>query len=153
MTVIFEQTNIVRAIIHEAAMTGEGGDLTLFIEALEHIQVAIHEHGSGDAPVIQSITNPTVGTPDTVNVGDMVAINGLNIAIAGDTPDVGVFFTPTSGGADVHIAAGKFSPNTPCHVQFILPAAVSVGAWTVRLATRTSRDVRSYTYETPVQVV
>jgi uncharacterized Zn-binding protein involved in type VI secretion len=131
-------------------------------EMVEHIQVAIHEHISSGAPVIQSIMNPTVGTPDTVNVGDMVVINGLNIAVEGDkTAEIGVFFTPVSGGADVHIPAGKFAPNTASHVQFVLPAAVSAGEWTVRLATQTSgrsksqttKDVRSSTYEVPVQVV
>jgi hypothetical protein len=129
---------------------------------VEHIQVSIHDHISSGAPVIQSVMNPTVGTPDTLNVGDMVVINGLNVAIEGEkTDEIGVFFTPTSGGASVHVPAGKFSPNTASRVQFVLPAGVTAGEWTVRLATQTSsgnkahiiKDVRSSTYETPVQVV
>jgi hypothetical protein len=53
--------------------------------------------------------NPIVGTPDTVNAGDMVVINRLNIAIEGDkVSEIGVFFTPTSGGTSVHIPYSSF---------------------------------------------
>jgi hypothetical protein len=100
----------------------------------------------------------------------MVAIHGLNVAVEGDRlGEIGVFFTPTAsgpaggsaGGPAIHIPAGKFSPNTAGHVQFALPAAVTPGEWTVRLATQTSgtnkgrftKDVRSCSYPKPVQVV
>jgi hypothetical protein len=97
----------------------------------------------------------------------MVVIHGLNLAVEGDqTAEIGVFFTPLAGGGPaggsaVHIPAGKFSPNTAGQVQFVLPAAVSPGEWTVRLATQTAggrkdvftKTVRSYTYATPVQVL
>ncbi|MDR3276721.1 MAG: DUF4469 domain-containing protein, partial [Treponema sp.] len=138
-------------------------------DMVERLQVAIHESVSSGAPVIQSVTNPTVGTPDTVNAGDMVVIHGLNVAVEGDqTADIGVFFTPlaggpaggTGGGSAIHIPAGKFSPNTPGQVQFALPAAVTPGEWTVRLATQTTgrkgqfvKEARSFTYATPVQVL
>jgi hypothetical protein len=131
-------------------------------ELVEHLQVAIHEHISSSAPVIQSVMNPTEGVPDTLNVGDMVVINGLNVVIVGDKPDeIGVFFTPATGGASVYIPAGKFAPNSANHVQFVLPAAVTAGEWTVRLATQALggnkshiiKDARSSTYDVPVQVV
>jgi hypothetical protein len=131
-------------------------------EMVEHIQVAIHKDVSSGAPVIQSIMNPTVGIPDTLNVGDMVVINGLNIAIESDkTDEIGVFFSLAAGNGSIHIPAGKFSPNTASRVQFVLPAAVTAGEWTVRLATQTSghkknqfvKEVRSSTYEVPVQII
>jgi hypothetical protein len=131
-------------------------------EMVDRLPVSIHDDIASGAPIIQSITNPLVGTPDTVNAGGMVMIRGLNISIEGErTADIGVFLTPVGGGAVVHIAAGKFAPNTPGKVQFVLPPEVTPGEWMVRLATQTSggkklrftKEVRSYTYGMPVQIL
>jgi hypothetical protein len=134
-------------------------------DMIDHMQVGIHPTLSSGAPVIQSITNPTnVSAPEALELGGMVVINGLNVAIEGDKPDeIGVFFTDSAGGGsatEVHIPARKCSPNTPSMVQFVLPPEVTRGVWTVRLATQTSgakgrfvKEVRSFTYASPVAVM
>ncbi|MHC6202185.1 DUF4469 domain-containing protein, partial [Breznakiellaceae bacterium SP9] len=72
---------------------------------------------------------------------------------------IGVFFSPVGGGAAVHIPAGKFSPNMPTAVQFIVPAEVSAGEWMLTLATQMTahkevftKEVREDNYVLPVLV-
>jgi hypothetical protein len=135
-------------------------------DMIDHMQVGIHPTLSSGAPVIQSIINPTnVSAPEALELGGMVVINGLNVAIEGDKPDeIGVFFTdaaaPAGTAPEIHIPAVKCSPNTASHVQFVLPPEVTRGVWTVRLATQTSgkkgafvKEPRSFTYALPVAVM
>ena len=129
-------------------------------EMVGRLQVFVHDHVSTGEPVIQSIADPTAEAANELNVGEMVLIKGLNITVLGDQMDkIGVFFTPVGGGARVHISAGKFSPNTPSSVQFVLPAAVTAGEWMVKLATQATKnkdvfakEVRASVYATPVLV-
>jgi hypothetical protein len=134
-------------------------------EMVDHLLVSIHPMLSSGAPIIQRIIDPTNDVdPDMLEVGGMVLINGLNVAVGGDQlDDIGVFLTDTTapaGTPDVHIPAKKCSPNTASRVQFILPPAVTAGMWTVRLATqmtsvkgRFTKEVRSFTYASPVTVM
>ena len=129
-------------------------------EMVGGLQVFIHDHISTGEPVIQSITDPTEEVLNELNVREMALIKGLNISVQGDLSDqIGVFFTPAGGGAAVHIPAGKFSPNTPSSVQFVLPAAVTAGEWMVKLATQATghkevftKEVREGFYPVPVLV-
>jgi hypothetical protein len=135
-------------------------------EMIDHMQVGIHPTLASGAPVIQSIINPTsADEPQTMDQGGMVVIKGLNVAVEGDKPEeIGVFLSdasaPAGSAPEIHIPAGKCSPNTASHVQFVLPPAITAGLWTVRLATqmtsakgRFTKEARSFTYASPVTVL
>jgi hypothetical protein len=59
----------------------------------------------------------------------------------------------------VRVPPEKCSPNTPSLVQFVTPAALTPGQWTVKVATRMTRrlneftaEVREGVYENPVTI-
>jgi len=130
-------------------------------ELVNTLTIEIDDHVSSSAPVIQSVTNPTEKVPNTLNQREMAEIRGLNVMIAGDRPDlIGVFFTPAYGGDTIHVPYSKFSPNTAGHIQFVLPAGITAGFWTVKLVTQTdnhrgkwTQTVREDTYGTQVEVL
>ena len=125
-------------------------------------QISIAKNPVSGAPLLQKVTNPTVKVADTLNVGGMALIEGLNIAVRGDrTDDIGVFFTRVDSPATmVHIPVGQLYPNTPSKLQFVLPAAVTAGEWTVAVATQSgskngvfSETVRRGEYPQTITVV
>ena len=105
--------------------------------AIRRVTIHVAEQPAPVGPVIQTVWNPVRKEPDTLNVGAMVLIQGLRIAVRGElTDEIGVYFTRADGGVTVRIPAEELSPNTPTKLQFVLPAAVTPGEWTVAVATQ-----------------
>jgi hypothetical protein len=132
-------------------------------EALKDLTIRVAEQPAPTGPVIQSVTNPVVGTPDTLNTISMVLLQGMRLAVRGTvekTDEIGVYFTRVDGTAAVRIPADKISPNMPKKLQFVLPADVYPGEWRVRVATQFTsnvsqftKDVREYEYPNIVTVL
>jgi hypothetical protein len=117
-------------------------------EAMKDLTVSVAEQPAPTGPVIQSVTNPVVGTPDTVNTGAMVLLQGMRLAVRGDKTDlIGVYFTSNDGSTELRIPANQFSPNQPAKLQFVLPAGVTPGQWHVRVATQALSKARTFTKE------
>ena len=122
--------------------------------ALSESTVHIAEQTAPRGPVIQSVTNPVEGKSDVINTGAMVLIRGIRLTVAGEPGDeVGIFFTSTGGGPAVVVPAEQLSPNTQGKLQFVLPAAVTAGEWSVAVASRytnssgkLTNDIRKYDY-------
>jgi hypothetical protein len=129
-------------------------------EEIVNTPVFIRKNIASNAPVIQSIADALSETYDTIIVGEMVEIRGLNIAVQGNkTDEIGVFFTSSDETETVHVRANKCKPNTASLVQFVAPATLTPGQWTVRLATQTTgrkslytQEVREDTYAKPITV-
>jgi hypothetical protein len=129
--------------------------------AVKNMTVQVGEQPAPSGPVIQSIYNPVQSEPDTLNTGAMGLIQGLRIAVRGDSEEeIGVFFTSVADGTVVHVAADQLAPNTPSKLQFVLPAAVVAGEWTVAVATQSTgqnslsaKKVRRYDYPNVISVV
>jgi hypothetical protein len=129
-------------------------------EEVINTPVFIRKNIASNAPVIQNVMDALSETPDTVVVGEMAEIRGLNIAVQGDkTDEVGIFFTSADETETVHIPASKCKPNTPGLVQFVAPTTLTPGQWTVRLATQTTgrkgvytQDVREDVYAKPITI-
>jgi hypothetical protein len=132
-------------------------------EKLKDLTVSVSEQPAPTGPVIQAVTNPVTGLPDTLNTGAMTLLQGLRIAVRGEedmADDIGVYFTSIDGAVEVNIPAGQLSPNTPKKVQFVLPAGVTPGEWRVKVATQAlakslsfTKEVRAYEYPNVVTVV
>jgi hypothetical protein len=111
--------------------------------------------------VIQAVTNPVTGVPDTLNAGAMALLQGMRLAVRGTeekADEIGVYFT-SADGTEVRIPAGQLSPNLPKKLQFVLPAGVTAGEWRVKVATQSTqnagkftKDVREYEYPNTVTV-
>ncbi|GAB6393356.1 MAG: DUF4469 domain-containing protein [Treponematales bacterium] len=129
-------------------------------ELAEASPVFVHDSESSGAPVIHDVRDATGGAADTLTLGGMAAVRGLNLAVRGEQTDaIGVYFTPAGGGAAVRVPPEKCSPNTPSLVQFVTPAALTPGQWTVKVATRFlsggskfAAEVREGVYEKPITI-
>ncbi|GHT67275.1 hypothetical protein FACS189452_04670 [Bacteroidia bacterium] len=133
-------------------------------EALAQATVHVAEQPAPTGPVIQSVTDPTVGKTDTVTAGGMVLIQGIRLAVKGDAEhesEIGVFFACNDGRQPIRIPASQLSPNTATKLQFALPAAISAGneQWTVSVATQATgaahtftKEVRRYDYQGVITV-
>jgi hypothetical protein len=132
-------------------------------EALKDLTISVAEQPAPTGPVIQSVTNPVVGVPDTLNTGAMVLLQGMRLAVRGPEDHeeaIGVFFLSPDRTIDVHIRAGQLSPNMPKKLQFVLPADVYPGEWRVKVATQSThssgqftKDVREYEYPNIITVL
>jgi hypothetical protein len=132
-------------------------------EALKDLAIIVAEQPAPTGPVIQAVTNPIAGVPDTLNTGAMVLLQGMRLAVKGETEkedEIGIYFTSVDGTVQVRVPAGQLSPNTPMKLQFVLPAAVTAGEWRVKVATQSvtksrtfTKDVREYEYPNIITVV
>jgi len=100
-------------------------------------QISIAKNLASGGPMVQVVSEPVSGTVDQLEIGGMVLVEGINIAIKGERDsENGVFFTSEADDTVVHISAGRIYPNYPSRLQFILPAAVTAGQWRVSVATQ-----------------
>ena len=112
--------------------------------AVKDMMVHVAEQPASAGPVIQSVYNPVVKEPDTLNAGAMALIQGLRLAVRGERyEDIGVFFS--NEDTTIQIPAEQLSPNTPSKLQFVLPTAVTPGQWMVSIATQASRNLSAKT--------
>ncbi len=129
--------------------------------SISKMSVSVAEQPAPTGPIIQSIINPTKNETDTVNVGKMVLIKGLRLAIRGDKEnEIGIYFTAVEGDQTVRITVDEISPNTPSKLQFLLPSTVVAGGWKVRVVTQATsssskltKETRSYEYPNIVTVI
>jgi hypothetical protein len=129
--------------------------------AIADTQVHVEEQPAVKGPYVQSIMNPIHNEPNVLNIGAMVLIQGLRIAIRGEKTDlIGVYFKAESDDIEVRVPAEYISPNTPTRLQFVLPADVFEGNWWVIVKTQSTtsstsftKEVREFCYPFLIQVV
>jgi hypothetical protein len=128
--------------------------------AIANTQVYVEELPAAKGPDVQNVMNPLYNIPNVLNIGAMVLIQGLRIAIRGDKlNEIGVHFISEDETLGVHVPVDHISPNTPTRLQFILPV-VSEGNWWLILKTQSTgatdkftKDVREFRYPFLIQVV
>lgn len=91
--------------------------------------------------------------------GKMALVTGRGIAVRGTDPLVGLTLTSVSTPTEkVFIAPDAISPNTPSKLQFVLPAEVTEGKWTLSICTQSSsggkltKEPRTFTLSEPITV-
>jgi hypothetical protein len=130
-------------------------------QAAAQFTVHVAEQPAPVGPVIQSVTNPITGVPDTLNTGAMVLIQGMRLAVKGEQGvEVGVRFTSLEGAIGVLVPPEQLSPNQPARLQFVLPTTVATGLWSIAVGTQATgasgvftKDARWNEYPTPVRVI
>ena len=132
-------------------------------KAVENAVVYAFEQSGATGPVIQSVTDPTDGTPDKLSSGSMVLIQGMRLSLKGEDPTVGITFYKVTDGvaadSDTRIPPAKVYPNTPTKLQFTLPAEIGNGDWMVEVTSQAGsgnttllKTPRSYRYPKTVHV-
>jgi 3D (Asp-Asp-Asp) domain-containing protein len=134
---------------------------TLARTMIADTQVYVEEQPAAKGPDVQNVVNPTRNEANVLNIGAMVLVKGLRIAIRGDkTDEIGVYFTSEDGATTVRVSVEHISPNTPTRLQFVLPSDVYEGNWLVSVRTQStgsstifSKEVREFHYPYIIQVV
>lgn len=143
---------------------------TAVTEALAQTKLQLFLQPAATGPYIAGMTSAfyseQTGTggavtrvPLPMEAGGMAVITGNGLKVVGTDPTVGVTLTSVDNpGTSYFIPASKISPNTPKKLQFVLPAGVTEGAWTVKVTTQYSgsqfftKEPRSFTLPRPVYV-
>jgi hypothetical protein len=103
----------------------------------EHIAVEVE--GLADVSgYIDEFTNITTeSVNDVLTPGGMFSIAGHKIRIAGEKPEVGVYFVPAGGTGEAVKAAGHLAENTASKVIGVIPA-LGAGKWKLEIRTQYS---------------
>ena len=143
---------------------------TAVTEALAQAKLQLFLQPAATGPYIAGMTSALyseqTGTggavtrvPLPMEAGGMAVITGNGLKVVGTDPTVGVTLTSVDNpGTSYFIPASKISPNTPKKLQFVLPAGVTEGAWTVKVTTQYSgsqnltKEPRSFTLPRPIYV-
>ena len=143
---------------------------TAVTEALAQTKLQLFLQPAATGPYIAGMTSAfyseQTGTggavtrvPLPMEAGGMAVITGNGLKVVGTDPTVGVTLTSVDNpGTSYFIPASKISPNTPKKLQFVLPAGVTEGAWTVKVTTQYSgsqfftKEPRTFTLPRPIYV-
>ena len=143
---------------------------TAVTEALSQAKLQLFLQPAATGPYIAGMTSALyseqAGTdgavtrvPLPMEAGGMAVITGSGLKVVGSDPAVGVTLTKADDpDTSYFIPASRISPNTPKKLQFILPAGVTEGAWTVKVTTQYSgsqnltKEPRSFTLPRPIYV-
>ncbi|MDR1074068.1 MAG: DUF4469 domain-containing protein [Treponema sp.] len=88
--------------------------------------------------VITAVTDMKTGAVNsTLTPGRDLKISGAKLKIAGSEADVGLYFVPAGGGAEVKIDPSDIVVNNPSEVIAVIPA-LSAGGYRVRIITQYS---------------
>lgn len=109
--------------------------------------------------VSTEFTDEAAQTRAPMEGGSMAVITGNNIKLVGSDPSVGITLTSVANPAtSFFIPARKVNPNTPKRLQFILPAGLTEGEWTVKVTTqyasgsKATKEPRSFVLARPVVI-
>ena len=108
--------------------------------------------------VSASPVDPVTQTRAPMQAGRMAVLNVRNGKIVGTDPSVGITLTSVSDpDTSFFIGPNDISPNTPTKLQFILPAGVTDGEWTVKITTQyasggITKTPRTFQMEQPITI-
>ncbi|MHB9292621.1 hypothetical protein Holit_01722 [Hollandina sp. SP2] len=107
--------------------------------------------------VITSVTDlKTSSVNGTLTPGRDAKLAGAKLKIAGDKPDVGLYFVPADGGAGIKVDSSDLVVNNPSEVIAVIPA-LSAGTYRIRIVTQFSsgkhlKTPRTFTFDKDLTV-
>ena len=113
---------------------------------------------AGMVSAYNSVGSDGVLTRVPMEGGQMAVVTGSGLKVVGTDPSVGVRLTSVSEPSTTFlIPASQISPNTPKKLQFVLPAGVTEGEWTVEVTTqyssgRLTKSPRTFKLERPILI-
>ncbi|MDR2793070.1 MAG: DUF4469 domain-containing protein [Treponema sp.] len=102
--------------------------------------IAVEVEGIADVQgYIDKVADVNTGAVnETLTPGGLFSISGHKIKVAGDKPDVGVYFVPAADAVQKVKVTGNLAENTASKLIGVIPA-LTVGTWTVEIKTQYSR--------------
>jgi hypothetical protein len=106
--------------------------------------------------VITAVTDLKTGSVNgTLTPGRDVKLSGVKLKIAGDEPEVGLYFVPAAG-AIVRVDPSDIVVNNPAEVIAVIPA-LTAGTYRVRIVTqytsgRLLKTPHTFTFDKPLTV-
>lgn len=123
----------------------------LLREALASARLELFSQPAPVGPLVNGAVStraaqPGVTTRVPLEAGDMCVLTGRNLKLAGTDPSVGILLTSVEDASKTFfITPYRVNPNEPRRLQFVLPAAMTEGAWTVQVTTQYSSGGRLVT--------
>lgn len=136
---------------------------TAMTEALKNAKLRLYLQPAVTGPYIAGMVSaspvdPVTQTRAPMQAGRMAVLNVRNGKIVGTDPSVGITLTSVSDpDTSFFIGPNDISPNTPSKLQFILPAGVTDGEWTVKITTQytsggLTKTPRTFEMEQPITI-
>ena len=123
----------------------------LLREALASARLELFSQPAPVGPLVNGAVStraaqPGVTTRVPLEAGDMCVLTGRNLKLAGTDPSVGILLTSVEDASKTFfITPDRVNPNEPRRLQFVRPAAMTEGAWTVQVTTQYSSGGRLVT--------
>ena len=157
---------VAREKIRVYASFRQGSAMT---EALKNAKLRLYLQPAATGPYIAGMTsaffNEQAGTdgavtrvPLPMEAGGMAVITGNGLKVVGTDPSVGITLVSVANPSTKFlIPATQISPNTPKKLQFVLPAGVTEGEWTVSVTTQyagsyQTKEPRTFILAKPVTI-
>lgn len=133
-------------------------------EAMGSAQLELFQQPAPVGPLLNGVVSTRSLTDDKgvvtrapLEAGKMCVLTGNNIKLAGTDSSVGILLTSIDTPSKTFfIAPADVSPNEPKKLQFVLPADMADGAWTVKITTQYGSGhnlvakPRSYVLDSPL---
>jgi hypothetical protein len=103
----------------------------------EHIVVEVEGLADSSGYIDEFIDVTTGAVNETLTPGGQFSVSGHKIKVAGDKPEVGVYFVSAADPAQRVKVAGHLAENAASRVIGIIPALTS-GAWKLEIVTQYS---------------
>lgn len=111
-------------------------------EAIAKARLKLYLQPASTGPYIAGMTSAMQqpgGETVPMQPGEMAVITGNRLKVTGTDPEVGIRLTSVDEPSKTYlIPAARIAPNNPKRLQFVLPADMAEGEWTVSVATQYS---------------
>jgi hypothetical protein len=107
--------------------------------------------------VITAVTDIKSGSINgTLTPGRNIKLSGAKLKLVGDKDEVGLYFVPVGGGAEIKVDPSDIVVNSPGEVMAVIPA-LSTGTYRVRIVTQYTagaflKNPRTYTFDKDLTV-
>lgn len=120
-------------------------------EQLSAFDVVIRQ-GNMAKPQIADVHDLESDGANRLTPGGYLEISGINLAICGTDPSVGLYFVNTADDSKtVRLEQGKIGANMPSRLACVVPATLEAGTYQVKIVTQFSRA--GYERKEPLEFV
>ena len=137
---------------------------TALKQAMEQTKLTLFMQPAATGPHIAGMVSAEYADADAttrapMGASGMAVITGNGLKLVGKDASVGITLTSVaSPSKSFFIPASRVSPNTPKKLQFVLPAGITEGQWTVKVTTQFStstyhtKEPRTFELQRPIYI-
>jgi hypothetical protein len=126
-------------------------------QGLDGIEVEITGVGEAGAVIVEAVDVKTGSVNDRITPNRNLRIRGSKLKLAGEHPDVGVYFVSETTGEQIKVEADEIVDNKPSELVIIVPQLES-GLYFVKVSTQFSsgsallKEPRTVTFDKTLTV-